>query len=365
MGREGDYLVFEGVGRGLRPVRARVPAPGPGEILVRVRACAWCGSDLHTTSGRRPSPGAHIPGHEIVGEIIEMGEGVSGVDGVGRGMGEGSRVTWTLHASCGECFYCRRGLRQKCLGLFKYGHTALASGGEWSGGMAEWCLLRAGTGVYVLPEGVTDGVAVVANCSAATGSAALRVGGLEEGESVLVTGGGMLGLMVAAQAVAAGAGRVLVFELHEGRRALASSIPGGRVQAAGDWGEVGEWVRAGHGGEGVDLMVEATGAVGVIGEGLRRLRVGGRLVLLGSVLPGPALELDVEQLTRRCQALHGVHNYGAGDLEVALAYLGGAGGRGLPWGQLVGGPLGLGEAEEALKRAREGEALRVWVAPWG
>jgi hypothetical protein len=71
---------------------------------------------------------------------------------------------------------------------------------------------------------------------------------------------------------------------------------------------------------------------------------------------------DVLQVTRRFQALHGVNNYGAGDLEVALAYLGGAGGRGLPWGQLVGGPLGLGEAEEALKRAREGEALRVWVA---
>jgi D-arabinose 1-dehydrogenase-like Zn-dependent alcohol dehydrogenase len=98
-------------------------------------------SDLHTWLGTRSSPTPIILGHEIMGEIVELGTGVSRDSG-GRPLKIGDRITWTIMDSCGKCYYCReKGLMMKCLDLKKYGHDSCASPPHSAGSRS----------VYVMP----------------------------------------------------------------------------------------------------------------------------------------------------------------------------------------------------------------------
>jgi D-arabinose 1-dehydrogenase-like Zn-dependent alcohol dehydrogenase len=105
----------------------------PGEVLVRVRLSAICGSDLHTIRGRRHPGGPLVLGHEIVGEVAALGEGVE-TDCLGESLVVGDRITWGIAASCGRCFFCTHGIPQKCAGLFKFGHATLDKPAPLSGG---------------------------------------------------------------------------------------------------------------------------------------------------------------------------------------------------------------------------------------
>ena len=127
---------MQSIGRAAVMTKARAPLEiweypladvEKGWILVKIKCCAICGSDLHTWLGTRPSPTPIILGHEIMGEIVEMGAGVSRDSG-GRPLKLGDRITWTIMDNCGKCYYCReKGLMMKCLDLKKYGHDSCAA----------------------------------------------------------------------------------------------------------------------------------------------------------------------------------------------------------------------------------------------
>jgi alcohol dehydrogenase len=104
--------VFDGPGRPLRLVLFPRPALGPGEALVRVRLCTLCGSDLHTFFGRRTEPTPAVLGHEMVGEVEELGPGEALVDLDGESLRIGDRVVWSVAISCGRCFFCAYELRR-------------------------------------------------------------------------------------------------------------------------------------------------------------------------------------------------------------------------------------------------------------
>src|SRR5215472_9618393 len=109
-------VVFHGPGKPLAPIRAPLPALGPGEVLVRVGLCSLCSSDLHTYAGRRVTPLPTVLGHEMLGVVEDAGTAP------GLALKAGDRIVWSIAASCGRCFFCRDGLPQKCSRLFKYGH---------------------------------------------------------------------------------------------------------------------------------------------------------------------------------------------------------------------------------------------------
>ena len=194
--------------------------PRGQEMLVRVTFCTLCGSDLHTFTGRRQTPTPTILGHEIIGRIERFGPDAPRHDLLGQPLREGDRITWTLAASCGACFYCTRELPQKCERLFKYGYEQITDDHPLSGGLADYCLLAPGTGIIRLPETLPDAVACPANCATATVAAALRAGGGCQGQTVLIQGAGMLGLTACAMAKAGGAAALgpAHGEAHGGRR---------------------------------------------------------------------------------------------------------------------------------------------------
>src|SRR5262249_8984673 len=162
--------------------------------LVDVVACTLCGSDIHTLHGCRAVPVPTILGHEILGRIAAFGPEAPRRDAVGHPLQEGDRVTWGVVARCGGCFYCLRGLPQKCERQVKYGHEPLRPGLELTGGLAGHCLLMPGTTVLRVPDDLSDALVCPVNCATATVAAALEAAGPIDGRRVLVMGSGMLGV---------------------------------------------------------------------------------------------------------------------------------------------------------------------------
>ena len=142
-------------------------------------------------------------------------------DGFGDKLEIGDRVSWSIMASCGGCFYCGLDLPQKCEKLRKYGHTCCNEPPHLTGGFAEYICLFAGTTIYRIPAGIPDEIATPANCALSTVINAVETIGLNKGETVLIQGAGLLGLNLVALAVEAGAGRIFVTDVLQSRLNLA------------------------------------------------------------------------------------------------------------------------------------------------
>jgi propanol-preferring alcohol dehydrogenase len=143
------------------------PTPGPGEVLLRVRACGICRTDLHVVEGDLPVRRQPvIPGHQVVGEIAALGAGAAAA---GLAVGQRAGVAW-LHATCGRCRFCRSGRENLCVDPAFTGWTV-------DGGFAELCVARADF-VYALPDGFGDRDAAPLLCAGIIGYRALRLTGI-------------------------------------------------------------------------------------------------------------------------------------------------------------------------------------------
>lgn len=352
--------VFLGPGRGLELREIPIPTPEGSEMLVEVVACTLCGSDLHSIHGRRAVPVPSILGHEILGRVVGLGPDAPRVDEAGRPLAEGDRVTWAVVARCGDCFYCARNLPQKCERMVKYGHEPLRPGHELTGGLAGHCLLAPGTAIYLVSEAIPDAVACPANCATATVAAALEAAGPVGGTRVLVMGCGMLGLTASAWLRSLGAESVIGCDSDPGRLALAARFGSTRRATPEVLGEV---VRDASGGFGVDVVLELTGAPEAVESSLPLLRLGGTLVLVGSVFPTRAVPMLPEQVVRRCLTIRGVHNYRPDHLGRALDFLASVGD--WPFGDLVSAWQPLTALDQVLQAAPDPDRPRVGIRPVG
>ncbi len=342
--------LFQGVGQ---PFAARtLPLPetlSPGELLVRISLATVCGSDLHTIEGRRGAPTPCILGHEAVGTVVAGGR---------EGLGEGSRVTWTLADSCGQCPACTQWhLPQKCANLFKYGHAALADGSGLNGCYASHIVLRPGTSVLAVPASLPDTLVAPANCALATIVNALSV--LPEPcDSALVQGGGLLGLYACAWLRYRGVRKVFCTDLFPERLALVAEFGGIPVQADAAM----KRTVLDQSGGGVDLAIEVTGAAAVVPDGVALLRPGGTYVWAGMVHPETALTLTGEAVLRKCLTIRGVHNYAPEHLATGLEFLVAMRDT-LPFEKLVSPALPLEALSEAITLTQSRKWMRVSVAP--
>jgi len=315
-------IVFDPTDRSLRLRELPMRPLRPGEVLVRVRLSAICGSDLHTIRGRRDPGGPLVLGHEIVGEVAALGEGVE-ADCLGEPLAVGDRITWAIAASCGRCFFCTRGIPQKCVTLFKYGHQKLDSLTPLSGGFAEYCYLVPGSAYYRLPDELPDAIAVFANCSLSTMQAAARLADVRPGESVLVQGAGLVGLCAMALSAHRRARSIVVVDPCEARVRQAAHFGASHTIGVDLPGDelVAELSEATECGRGFDVAIEACGVPSVVRDGIAALRIGGRYVLAGCVFPDATAQLDLHTLTTKLLTLQGLHNYTPLDLQEALRFL--------------------------------------------
>jgi alcohol dehydrogenase len=334
----------------------------PGAALCRVRMSTICGSDLHTVHGRRTEPTPSILGHEIIGEVVVLGDGLER-DGFGDPLKVGDRVTWSIMASCNDCFFCDRQLPQKCESLRKYGHLPCNDVPQLTGGYGEYIYIFPGTAIFRIPDSVSDSVATPANCALSTVIQAAEAVGIAEGETVLIQGGGMLGINLAAIAADAGAGKVLVTDVNDRRLELAAEFGGNCSLNVAQLGEdqVLARIRDETDGYGVDVAFEVCGAPAAFNQAISALRIGGRYLVAGLLTSDSELSLDAAQVTRKCLTIKGIHNYRQEHLGQAIRFLERRADE-APFEELVGRTRPLAEINDAIQDAASGDFVRVAIA---
>jgi L-iditol 2-dehydrogenase len=244
------------------------PRPGDFEVLCRVRAVAICGTDPHIIQGHYPGfwPKAWplIPGHEWCGVIEEVGAGAASL-----GWEPGTRVAGTSHAACGYCPRCVEGRYNICEnfgvdGLHaQYGHNS-------DGAYAEY-VVHSVKSVFAVPDSISDEEAAMLDPTAIALHTVIR-GGHRPGDTVVVVGPGVMGLLVAECAQALGAGRVIVV----GR--------GARLAKAAELGyETVDFTAADPVAavRGADVALECSGAADAVAQCVEMVRKGGRVAVIG------------------------------------------------------------------------------------
>jgi len=357
--RSSRAVVFHGAGRPLELVEIPLAPLGCGEILVRVGLCTLCGSDLHTYHGRRKVAVPTILGHEIIGTIAQFGPQAPRCDVLGQPLTEGDRISWSLVVHCGECFACRHHLPQKCQRLFKFGHEALKPGRQLTGGLAEFCVLPKGTTLVRLPAAIPDAVACPLSCATATVAAALRLAGDLTGAVLAIVGAGTLGLIASAMARSQGVACVLACDVALERGVQAARFG---VEATATPADFSTLLANRTEGRGADVILELSGSAEGVELALEQVRTGGRVILVGSVLPVRPVTLLPEQVVRRCLTIQGIHNYTPDDLVAALRWLTTAQ-QLWPLERLVGPTFPLEQTKQAFAWASTHSGFRVAIAP--
>ena len=361
--RTSRAMVFNGPDQTLQLEEYPLPNLQAGEVLVQISLSTLCGSDLHTYAGHRSTPCPTILGHEILGQVAALPDDSGVCDASGRPLEAGDRITWSIAASCRQCFFCQRSIPQKCERLFKYGHELITDRHPLSGGLADYCHLAAGTTIVRVPVELPDSVAAPANCATATVAAALRVAGDCANQVVLIQGCGMLGLTAAAMARSRGAREVIVTDIDAVRLQLGNRF--GATQTACVDSSIDElrgtvWQLTEE--RGVDIALELSGSSDAAESAIDLLRIGGRLVLVGAVFPGRPVALNAETVVRKLLNIQGMHNYTPADLVTAIEFLAVHHGD-YPFSELVETGYSLAEAGAAFQHALETGTFRVAVQP--
>jgi threonine dehydrogenase-like Zn-dependent dehydrogenase len=268
----------------LRLEERAVRPPGPGEVLVRVRAAGICGSDLHFW--KHAVYGSDVVlGHEIAGEVAVVGEGVAGLAPGALGAVHGG-------FPCGRCERCRAGL-----GYYCHDGGALGTGGG-DGGFAEYVTAPATCFLPAPPD--TDPGALTFTEPLSNGLRCLDHPEVREARTALVIGGGPIGLACLAAAKSAGVERVVLVEGRKRRREAAGAL-GAELVLHPEQEDLRETLRR-ELGEGPDLVVEAVGHPETIQSAFRAARPGGTVFLMGvcfGAVPFEPLRWMLKELTIR------------------------------------------------------------------
>ena len=313
------------------------PTAGPGELVVRMRACGLCGSDLMAWYQDPRAP--VVLGHEPAGVVVEAGPGAS--------LAVGERVFVHHHVPCFVCRLCRAGRHTLC-------STFRATRID-PGGLAE--LIRvpeanARADVLALPAGVSD---AAATCIEPLGCVlrGLRQAAVGPGTRVAVVGAGAMGLLYVQAALALGAGAVVALEPREDRREMARAAGAAAPEGAGP-----QAVRDALGGDLADAVFVCTSKPEAVAGALHLAGPAGVVQLFAPTAPGQIVGLDLGAIFFREVTIQSTYSAGPFDTRDALELI--ASGR-VDAEALVSHRLPLARVEEAFALARSGEAVKVVV----
>ncbi len=262
-------VVFRGV-NDLRIEEVPKPKPKAGEAVIRITATTICGTDVHIVKGEYPVRPGLILGHEPVGVIDTLGEGL-------EEYAIGQRVIVGAITPCGQCFYCLNGAHSQChgpLGGWRFGNTI---NGAW----AEYLLVPdARANLAIIPDGLSDEDVLMLPDIASTGISGAESGNIRIGDSVAVFAQGPIGLCATLGARLRGASLIVGVDPVPERRAMARRFGAAVTLDPGDTDVVAELKRLTD-GRGVDVAIEALGRQETFEAALRAVRPGGTLSSLG------------------------------------------------------------------------------------
>ncbi len=323
-----------------------VPAPGPGEVLVRVETASVCGTDLHIynwdpwAKGRIHPP--LIPGHEFSGAVAGVGRGVTTVR-------EGDPVSAEMHVACGKCLQCRTGLKHVCQ------HVRIL-GVDADGAFAGYAIIPE-SNIWKLSPSIPHDYASLLD---PLGNAVHTVlAGPIAASTVAVMGCGAIGLFSIAVAKACGAARIYAIEVNAHRRQVAAEMGADLVlDPTADHAE--KRILEATGGTGVDVLLEMSGNPEAMRLGFALLRTGGRASLLG--IPSRPFELDfARDIIFKGATVQGINGRKMFETWFQMEAL-------LATGKLNLEPvithrLKLSQFKKAMELLQSGEAIKVVMRP--
>lgn len=231
------------------------PSPRPGEVIVQVASCGLCGTDLHIVDGELPYPLPVTPGHEFAGTVVAVGDGVSAYK-------SGDRVAVDPNMPCGECRFCLRNKSNLCENYAALGVTLAGAAAEFVAAPVSCCVL--------LPDSVDLADASLIeplSCSVH----AFDLLHAERADNILIYGAGTMGLMNLALARHLGDATIGVIDLNTDRLETATSLGADVATNADELEALTGW----------DIVIDCTGAIPAIEDGLRRVGRGGTFLQFG------------------------------------------------------------------------------------
>lgn len=328
--------MFAGPGR-IALERRSAPRPGPSEVLIEVRACGVCGTDVHILDGQYPASPHIALGHEYAGLVVEVGAGVTG-------LAADDRVAVDPNIPCGGCPACRRGDVHLCDGLQALGVTR-------DGGFAQLCRVPA-TQAYRLPDDLGFEVGALAEPLSCC-LHGLDLAGIRPGDRVAILGAGPIGLLMTQLARGAGAAVVVVTDLVPERRRLAREL-GADVALDPGAGTLSDALPGG-----ADVVLECVGAPATAAQALDLARRGGTVVWFGVTPPGAAVPVEPYTVYRKELTVRGafVNPRTFGRAITLLAQ------RRVRTEPLVSHRFGLAAVSEAIAAVKRREAVKALILP--
>ncbi|MGY8793511.1 MAG: galactitol-1-phosphate 5-dehydrogenase [Woeseiales bacterium] len=269
-----------------------VPSVGAHDVLVQVRACGICGSDIHGydgSTGRRVPP--LVMGHEAAGVVAEVGSLVTDFK-------LGDHVTFDSTVSCGTCYFCRKGSINLCDNRMVLGVSCEEY--RRHGAFAEYVSVPKHI-CYGLPKGLPFEHAAMIEAVSVAVHAANRTP-VTLGDTAVIVGSGMIGLLAVQAIRLAGCSQVIAVDLDAGRLKKAKLL-GADVGLKADEVDVPEEVRKLTGGRGADVVLEVVGAAATINTAIESARKGGSITLVGNL--APSVEMPLQSIVTRELSVYG------------------------------------------------------------
>jgi len=318
---------------------APVPDPAPGEALVRVAACGICGTDLKINEGHYLGSLPITPGHEFAGVVESLGEGVTGV-------AVGDLVAINPNLPCRRCAFCRIGKPHLCTASQAVGVTR-------PGGFAEFCSVPVELLVPVPADLPLAHAAMMEPVSCCLHG--IDLAGVRPGDSVILLGGGSIGLILLQLARAAGASFAAVSEPRPEKRELATNLGADVAVGPSDIAALAGSLPGG----GATVVVECAGATGVAQQALTLVRPGGTVLLFGVCPPEATIDLEPYEVFHREITIRGCYTNPFTDTR-ALSLL--------ESGQVQVEPLishvfSIEQVAEGIGAVRRGETVKAQVLP--
>lgn len=286
--------------RDVRLEEMPIPKIGPGELLVKVKASGICGSDVMEWYRLKKAP--LVLGHEIAGEIAEVGEGV-------KNYKVGDRVFVSHHVPCNTCRYCLNGHHTVCETL----HTT----NYYPGGFSEYIRvpsINVDRGVFLLPEEMSfeEGTFIEPLACVVRGQ---RIAELKPAQTILILGGGISGLLHLMAARASGATRVIVTDINKNRLQVAKELGATEVISAKE--DIVLCLRETNEGRLADLVIICTSDLTAFQQALQCIDRAGTLLCFAPTEPGVNLSIPVNDFWR--QSIKILHSYGGSPLDIEIA----------------------------------------------
>lgn len=280
------------------------PWPQAGEVLVRIHATGICGSDIHGFSGKtgRRMPGM-VMGHEIAGEVAELGEKV-------RHVARGQRVVVQPIIACKTCLVCREGKTSICLNKKMVGVNM-----GTTGGLSELIAVPA-SNVFPIPGDMDYALGTLAE-PFAVGVSAVQAATISRGHNVLIVGAGLIGQTILLMALEQAPGKIFIVDNNERKLAIAEkfgAIPVNFSRAD----PVGVILDATK-GIGVDVAIEAVGVAASVKTAMAATRPGGQVVWVGN--SQKLVEIDMQDVVVKAKRIQGVYCYTDTDFKKATDYI--------------------------------------------